>query len=224
MGAQGRIGRPWLLLILGLAAMTSAGQAPTEVSPIESLKERAAQYYRFVQNGDRAAGLDLVAPESRNEYFHIAYVGLMRFSVLDVQLSDSGDTAKVKMRRASKFPTFPQVLEYETVDTWKRIDGQWYIEFPPVKEIDTPFGKMQLHQGGETSGGPSPEGVIRERQNNVNPQQYLQALQNAMEAEKKKAEENKAEENRPEPKKTEDKKPEQKKPEDPSAPPQKMQG
>ena len=223
MCLESRIVRQLLLVFFGFATVLTAAQAPAEVSPSESLKERASQYYRLVQSGNKAAGLDLVAPESREAYFHTSYVGLVKVSVVDVELSDPADTAKVRTRRASRFPSFPQVLEYETVDTWKRIDGQWFIQFPSDTEIDTPFGKMKLRQGSGTSEGPGPAGMTQGPPSNFNPQPYLEALRKVMEADSKKAEENKPKETKSEPKKTKDTKPEQKQPENQSAPQQNLQ-
>jgi hypothetical protein len=107
-------------------------------------------YYGTLQKGEKAAALDLVAPESMNDFFRMNYDGLVEFRILDVRLSDAGDTATVRLLRTDRFVGFPQLLDHQTVDTWRRIDGRWYVLLPTQKkELDTPFGKMTFPGRGE---------------------------------------------------------------------------
>jgi hypothetical protein len=194
----------------GLVA--TAGQTTKEAPSPDPLKERVLQYYRLAQKGGRVAALELVAPESKDDFFHMNYDGIVEFRILNVDLSDGGDTAKVKILRTDKFAGFPQLLDYETIETWKRIDGQWYLLLPSFnnKEMETPFGKMRFSGQGEESQTSKPEEMFRLRQSNVDPSQYLKGLQKvALEAKKKQEEEKKREE---------EKKPTEKKPEDQAAP------
>ena len=204
--------RVWLYaqLIFGMCGLVaSAGQTTQEASSPDSLKERVLQYYRLAHKGDSVAALAFVVPESKNDFFRMSYDGVQEVRILNVDRSDGGDKATVKMLRTDRFVGFPQLLDYETTETWKRIDGQWYILLPSFKEMETPFGKMRFSGEGEGS-QTQPEAMFRLRQSNVDPGQYLEGLQKVDLEVKKKPEEEKKQE--------EEKKSAEKKPEDQAAP------
>jgi hypothetical protein len=190
--------RVWLYaqLIFGMCCLVaSAGQTTQEASSPDSLKERVLQYYRLAHKGDSVAALAFVVPESKNDFFRMSYDGVQEVRILNVDRSDGGDKATVKMLRTDRFVGFPQLLDYETTETWKRIDGQWYIILPSFKEMDTPFGKMRFSGEGEGSQTSKPEAMFRLRQSNVDPGQYVEGLQKvALEAKKRQEEEKKSSE------------------------------
>jgi len=186
-----------LIFLMCGGVVANAGQTTQEASSPDALKERVLQYYRLAK-GDRVAALALVAPESKNDFFNMSYDGVVEFRILNVDLSDGGDKATVKILRTDRFLRFPQLLDYETTETWKRIDGQWYILLPSFKEMETPFGKMRFSGGGEGPQTSKPEEMFRLRQGNVDPDQYLKGLQKvALEAKKKQEEEKKSAEKKP---------------------------
>lgn len=153
----------------------------------QAVEERVSAYYQAIQQGNQAAAFELVAPESKNDFFNIAYHGLVAFRVVDIQFAEDGNTATVTILRTQKFPGFPQVLDNQVKDTWKKIEGQWYILLPSVKEMDTPFGKMRLGQPGKPPDAAEIEKRMQERRKNADPDQYLKALERAYkEAQKKK--------------------------------------
>ena len=177
------------LLVLYLAPVFAA-QVPREVTSAEALKARVVLYYGTLQKGEKTAALDLVAPESKNDFAHMNYDGLVEFRILDVRLLDAGDTATVRLLRTDNFVGFPQLLDHQTVDTWKRIDGQWYVLLPAPAEkkvLDTPFGKMTFAGQGENKQQATPP-ILLGPQNVVTPEQAKRALQKALlEANKQKA-------------------------------------
>lgn len=192
-------------LLLFSSAPAFAAQIPKEVSPAEALRARVVVYYGTLEKREKTAVLELVAPESKNDFVRMNYDGLVDFRVLDVQLSDAGDTATVRVRRTDNFLGFPQLLKHDTVDTWKRLDGQWYIVLPGSagkREFDTPFGKVTFAVPGENTQQTTPTIVVLpEPPTAVNPEQALRALQKAMvESSKQKAEDK---EKKPEDKKSE---------------------
>lgn len=191
------------LLVLYLAPVFAA-QVPREVTSAEALKARVVLYYGTLQKGEKTAALDLVAPESKNDFAHMNYDGLVEFRILDVRLLDAGDTATVRLLRTDNFVGFPQLLDHQTVDTWKRIDGQWYVLLPAPAEkkvLDTPFGKMTFAGQGENKQQATPP-ILLGPQNVVTPEQAKRALQKAqLEASKQKAGD---QEKKPEDKKSED--------------------
>jgi hypothetical protein len=104
--------RVWLyaqLIFLMCGLVASAGQATQEASSPDSLKERVLQYYRLAHKGDGVAALAFVAPESKNDFFNMSYDGIAEFRILNVDLSDGGDKATVKILRTDKFVGFPQL-------------------------------------------------------------------------------------------------------------------
>jgi hypothetical protein len=191
-------------LLLFSSTPVFAAQVPKEASPAEALRARVVVYYGTLEKSEKTAALELVASESKNDFVRMNYDGLVDFRVLDVQLSDAGDTATVRVRRTDSFLGFPQLLKHETVDKWKRLDGQWYIVLPGSagkKEFDTPFGKVTFAVPGENTQQATPPIVLPEPPTAVNPEQALRALQRAMlESSKQKAEDK---EKKPEDKKSE---------------------
>ncbi len=171
-----------LLLFLSVAPVIRA-QVPGEASPTEALRTRVLLYYGTLEKGQKTTALELVAPESKNDFFSMNYDGLVKFRVLDVQLSDAGDTATVRLQRADKFLGFPVPFERETVDNWKRMDGEWYILLPSLtgkKEVDTPFGKMMLGGRGGNTQQATPPVTLVGPQTTVTREQAMKALQKAM--------------------------------------------
>jgi hypothetical protein len=197
----------YLILLLVLYMLPAfAAQEPREVAPAEALKARVVLYYGSLQKGDKTTALDLVAPESKNGFAHMNYDGLQEFRILDMHLSDAGDTATVRLLRTDSFPGFPQLLDHQTVDTWKQIGGQWCVLLPVPKDdevLDTPFGKMTFARRGQNDQQATPPALPLKQ---VSPEEAKQALQKAMlEANKKKSSDR-------------GKKPEDKKSEDQAAP------
>jgi hypothetical protein len=123
----------FVALLLLSVAPAFAAQVPGEVSPAEALRARVLLYYGTLQKGAKTNALELVAPESKNDFFQMNYDGLVKFRVLDVQLADAGDAATVRLLRTDHFSNFPAPLDRETVDHWKRIDDQWYILLPDLR-------------------------------------------------------------------------------------------
>jgi hypothetical protein len=194
--------RVWLylqLLFLVGTALAYAGQAPKEVSPTDQLKERVAAYYGIVQKGGKVAALNFVAPESKDDFFHMNYDGLIEFRITDVHLSDEAGTATVKIRRTDKFTNFPQLLVWDTTETWRHIDDQWFLVLPSFKEFETPFGKMRPGQQGKDSQALPMEPLVQSPQQSINSEQYLRALAKAAAEEKaKQTEEKKSLDEKPE--------------------------
>ena len=185
---HGKVCGSLLLVVFFGVLVANAGQASQEVvSPSDSLKERALLFYRTIQKGDRLGAAGLVAPESKNDFLQMNYSSLVEFRILDVHLSDTEDSATVKILRTDKFAGFPQLLDYETIDTWKRVEGQWYMLLPSSEgEVDTPFGKMRFVGQGKDSQAAAPQGLMPLPQEKVDPEQYLRVLQKAIQDENKK--------------------------------------
>ncbi len=195
-----------LAIILGTAPYAFGAQPPQQTQPAtaqvsedQDLKARATEYYRDLLNGENAAAFAFVAPESKNEFFRLHADNLTDARILTVQLADpSATSATVKVQKSVKPMQFNQTFDFQYLETWKKIDGLWYIVIPNSKEVDTPFGRMS-NAGPAPAKGTSPSAAnssqpasnagldlaeIKRRAatntKNADPDQYLLALKKAM--------------------------------------------
>ena len=172
-----------LLALLSCSKSLNASQAPGEAkaqAPDVQLKERAREFYQDILKNDRVAALELVASESKNQFLNTRFDGLQDFRITGIELAPAGDQATVRATRLTKAPGFTLPIEMSVVDTWKLQKGQWYFVLPPPGELVTPFGKMKFN----STSKPSDEAEVQEMKQrisnaykNVDPDQYIQALQ-----------------------------------------------
>lgn len=179
------------MLFLGFAALAAtaecgAGRQVTDGKATSGesqtqLKERATQFYQDLLKNDRVSALELVAPDSKNQFLNNKYPGLVDFRIVGVELAPSGDRATVHVVRVVKLPNFGQPLDLDINDTWLRSSEQWYLTLPPPGELDTPFGKMKFNADAKQSNADveAMRQKIQERYKNVDPDQYLRALRKA---------------------------------------------
>jgi hypothetical protein len=199
----------WLLVtfMAGSSVLSGAQSPATKGSAgLEGVKERTADYYRDILADNLDGAQQLVAPESKNDFFHMSYIGLIDFRIVDASLSEKGDEATVIVTWIQKPPQFPKTVNHDVRNTWKRIDGQWYIVLPSPKELQTPFGTMALGAKAKPSGEATAlQQTIQQRQADVDEDQYLLALQkaaqkaNAAKAEEKKSSETKSQDDKAKP-------------------------
>jgi hypothetical protein len=123
--------------------------------------------------------LELVAPDSKNQFLKNRYDGLVDFRLVGIEAAQGADRATVRVVRVMRVANFGQPLDLEIKDTWQRSNGQWYLVLPPPGELDTPFGKMKF----DTESKPSDAELdamkqrIQKSYQNVDPDQYIRALQ-----------------------------------------------
>jgi hypothetical protein len=177
------------LLFLGLALLAAAVEvksrqqaAEENAQPEESqLKDRVKAFYQNLLKNDRVAALELVAPESKNQFLNTRYAnGLVDFRVVGIEVDQSGERAKARVVRVTRVAKVRQPFDLEIIDTWQRSNGQWYFVLPPPGEVDTPFGKMKLGTDASKHDSAEAEAMrqkIEEHYKNVDPDQYIRALQ-----------------------------------------------
>jgi hypothetical protein len=197
----------FLVFAMVLGWNFSAAQAQTpqrEETPVQNaqvaqdpaLSQRAAAYYKDLVDGESATAFEFVAPQSKNDFFKMHTDGLVAAQILGIELpSEPGGMAKVKVQKSIKPPQFAATLDFQYVETWKQIDGQWYIVLPNFKDTDSPFGAMRFNQQGKNGSGASVPAAatgnvspdLAEIQKkaetnakNADPDQYLMALKRAM--------------------------------------------
>jgi len=168
--------------LLAVATEVKAGRQVPEgkAQPEEAqLKDRVKLFYQDVLKNDRMAALELVGTDSKNQFLNNQSAGLIDFRVVSIEVEQSGDRAIARVVRVMRVAGFGQPLDLEVNDTWQRSNGQWYLVLPPPGELDTPFGKMKL----DTDSKPSEAEIeamkrkIQQRYQNVDPDQYIRALQ-----------------------------------------------
>jgi hypothetical protein len=176
------IRRLWLVALLAvMTGIGTASQIPEgKAQPDEAqLKDRAKLFYQNLLKNDRVSALELVATDSKNQFLNNKYSGLVDFRIVGVAMEQSGERATVHVVRVTKVPHVGQPMDLDVNDTWQRSNEQWYLVLPPPGELDTPFGKMKVGTDGQQS-SPEAEAMrqkLQERYKNVDPDQYLHALQ-----------------------------------------------
>lgn len=178
------------MVVLGFAVLAAtiefgAGRQVPEgkaQSGEAQLKERSKQFYEDVLKNDRVSALELVAPDSKNQFLNNKYPGLVDFRVVGVEVAPSGDRATVHVVRVVRVFHMAQPLDLDVNDSWQRSNDQWYLVLPPPGELDTPFGKIKASTDGKQSNleVEAMKQRIQQRYDNVDPDQYLRALHKAM--------------------------------------------
>jgi len=162
---NGRVVYLLLAVVLGLASRVGAtqeAQQAAKASPEQALKERANAYYNALVKGDKVTAYGFVAPESKNDFFTMGNLSAVDIRILGFELSNgAGDTAKVKIQESVTPPLFHEPLDLHFEDSWKSIDGEWFIVLPDSHQMDSPFGKMSFEkhatpQGASPESAPSP--------------------------------------------------------------------
>ena len=180
------------MLIFSVAPFAQS-QQPASAPTAQTLHDRATAYYQALLKDDNSTAFAFVAPESKNNFFKLHNDGLTDVKILGVTVNDGATTATVKVQKTVKPLQFKQTIDLQTAETWKQIDGQWYVVLPDAKDADSPFGRMfNANPNGATansaqgqSANQAPDlATIQKRAEtnakNADPDQYLLALKNAM--------------------------------------------
>lgn len=153
-----------------------------KAQPTESqIKDRVKSFYEALLKNDRVAALDLVASDSKNQFLNSQFAaGLIDYRVVGVELEQSGERAKVHVVRVMRIAKMGQPLDVQIIDTWQQSNGQWCFVLPPPGEVDTPFGKIKLGTNTDKKSTIDADAMrqrVEEHYKNVDPDQYLRALQ-----------------------------------------------
>jgi hypothetical protein len=199
MKTNGRVIYLLVAVILVLASLAGAAQEskPAVQAPSDQmLKDRASAYYQALAKGDKSTAYAFVAPESKNDFFATSNLSPADVRILGFDVSNgTGDTAQVKIQESVKPPLFHESVDIQIEESWKWIDGDWYIVLPSTKEIESPFGKMSFDKQATPQGtaqettpspvqGPAPDlDAIKKRversMKNADPDEYLLNLKKA---------------------------------------------
>lgn len=186
---------------------TTAAKSTAEAKPAASaggsaLEQRVNAYYKDIVEKQRTAAMEFVAPESRNVYFNADYHDVVGYKVKGIEVSKDGKTASVSLVRTTTVPAFPQPMDFAEKDTWEQVGSQWYIVLPAAVAQD---GSGSAAIGSQAAADQQVKEKMEKAQKDINPAEYIYALQKAMGAQKAKE---KAAEGKPAAKKSDtDKKP-----------------
>lgn len=128
-----------LIPALLLAAVAFSG-CPTQQEKLWTRKSnlafRVQQYHECLYWKEYERASLFVAPERRMEF--LAFVEQSRqgytldnFSIKDVQISPSGDTAAVVVKRSFVLSSSPSPQMEEITQPWVLLKGEWFVAGPP---------------------------------------------------------------------------------------------
>jgi hypothetical protein len=195
----GRVIYLLLAVVLGLASRAGAAQESTQgpqAPPDQMLKERATAYYQALAKGDKMTAYGFVAPESKNDFFATGNLAPDDIRILGFDMSDgAGDMARVKIQESVTPPLFQAPVDFQMEESWKRIDGDWFIVLPSTKDMESPFGKMSFDKQAtqkSTAQGTTANSVqnpapnldeikkrVQKSMKNADPDEYLLTLKKA---------------------------------------------
>ncbi len=120
---------------------TTQGDSSQPVAPM--IKERAERYYRAVIASDRGSARQFVVPANRDFFDRTQFGMIMVAKAAQVQLAPDGQSATVEMKQTVRLTTIGEPLDISKQDTWRLVDGEWFVEVPDPYTMETPFGKLQ---------------------------------------------------------------------------------
>ncbi len=174
---------PWtiasaVLCSMALSAVSLPASAQTQANPPaaqaattqkDALRARAQAYYHAAMRGDQAVLKEILAPESKDAVTEVDLRTMAAFTIDDVTIAPSGDTAVVTTTR-----TFlaPMAMTMPWKDNWKQIDGQWYMALPP-RTYETPFGVVKPSA---TPDDKAMQAIVEHQTRQVDPDQVMKQL------------------------------------------------
>lgn len=135
----------WLLACVP-AATWAASKPPAGAE--ESLRARVDQFYKLIREKKYRAAEELVAPESRDQYYAEEKPAIEDFKIESIAWDDNFTKANLTMASTMKLRTarlgeYPQQVPY--LSHWILQNGQWMWYIPKVTARQTPFGTMHVN-------------------------------------------------------------------------------
>lgn len=163
-------------------AKSTAEAKPAAGAGQGALERRVNAYYKDIVEKQRTAAMEFVAPESRNAYYNMDYHDVAGYKVKAIEVSKDGKTASVSLVRTTSVPAFPQPMDFDEKDTWKQVGGQWYIVLPAAAAQ----ARSGAEPGPQATADSKVKAQMEQAQKNIDPAEYIYALQNAMATQKTK--------------------------------------
>jgi len=120
---------------------------PAETPPPgveEALRARIAGFYQAHVDGKFREAFDLVAEESKDDYFTAQKERYKDYSIMKIEYSENFTRAKAVVACGRDLATLGTSFQVKApiVSHWKLIDGQWYWYKIKTTGAATPFGVM----------------------------------------------------------------------------------
>ena len=145
------------LIFLAVAVTALAQQPSPDAAAAEAaLRERAQQFFDLQVAKKYRAGEDMVAKDSKDEYYNGNRYNIKGFSIQNVEMLDKNTRAEVtiKAKTTLSAPGFPSMdLDVSLTSSWKLEDDRWAWYVDPTAPLATPFGKISRTPSGA---GPPP--------------------------------------------------------------------
>jgi len=143
-----------------VVAATAWSQQPPQPSPAAAeaeaaLRDRVAQFYQLQVDKKFRQVEDLVAEDTKDDYYNGAKPNIKGFSIQQIELLDDNKRARVtiKAKATLRVPQLAaQEFEMPAVTSWKIENGQWVWYIDRDLATQTPFGPIKTPSG--TANGP----------------------------------------------------------------------
>jgi len=139
-----------------MAATTAWSQQPSPAAAEAeaALRARVEQFYQLQVDKKYRQAEDLVAEESKDEYYNRAKQDIKGFSIQQIELADNNTRARVtiKGKVAIRAPFMAgQAFDMPVLGSWKIENGQWVWYIDRELASQSPFGRINPPSG-ETKG------------------------------------------------------------------------
>jgi hypothetical protein len=130
---------------LFLPLIASAQVPPAEVD--QTLRARATEFFQDFVDGQYRKAFDLVAEQTKDEFFASSKVEIKKFQIDDIQYNDdfSKATVNLTVNRIWRYQTVAIPVDAKMPTTWKIENGKWvwYHEIKPGTLV-TPMGPSDV--------------------------------------------------------------------------------
>jgi len=153
-----------LLPVLALAQTPPASTpgAPPDVD--KALRARVSQFFQYHVDGEFRKAYNLVAEDTKEEYFNSAKLKLISFEIVDIKYSNDFKQAEVNVTATMPWTIQlqPNISVVPMITTWKIEDGKWvWYHHLQTGAALTPMGPSRIDPkiNGPNSGLKIPEHI-----------------------------------------------------------------
>jgi hypothetical protein len=143
------------LLFPALAATAWAQQtSPAQAAAEKAVRARVNQFYQLMLEKKYRVAEEMVAVDSKDDYYNGTKPDIKGFSVEKIELTDRNTRAMVivKWKLQTLFPgAGALVFDFPTTTWWKIENGKWSWYIDREKRAQTPFGTLKSDGSATTS-------------------------------------------------------------------------
>jgi hypothetical protein len=154
---------PWVLLSAILLPLIVFGQAQTPAEAAEqALRDRVTEFLQLHVEGNFRKAYDMVAEDTKDDYFSSGKVKLTGFKVDDVKLTDNLTKATVTATMSKMFNMQGQdvPITIASTTTWKTENGKWvWYKVPDISAQANMVGLLSAVPG--LAATPAPAATVK---------------------------------------------------------------